>query len=89
LLRETLVETQPTLGEKAYTLYVSYQTRDIPSATVIVPVSQLYPDKTEEFVEQYNKMEGALYKEWLKKRNELIRKDLDERRKRAPSTLMV
>jgi len=89
LLRETLVETQPTLGEKAYTLYVSYQTRDIPSATVIVPVSQLYPDKVEEFVEQYNKMEGALYKEWLKKRSMLIRKDLDERRKRAPSTLTV
>ena len=55
----------------------------------MVPVSELFPGKEEEFVEQYNKMEGSLYKEWLEKRSMLIRKDLDERRKRAPSTLMV
>jgi len=55
----------------------------------MVPVSELFPGKEEEFVEQYNKAEGPLYKEWLKKRGELIRKDLDERRKRAPTTITV
>ena len=84
-----MVETQPRLGEKAYTLFVSYQTSDIPSATVMVPVSELFPGKEEEFAEQYRKAEGPLYEEWLKKRSELIRKDLDERRKRAPTTLTV
>jgi len=84
-----LVETQPRLGEKAYTLFVSYQTSDIPSATIMVPVSDLFPGKEEEFVEQYNKAEGPLYEEWLKKRSELIRKDLEERRRRAPTTLTV
>jgi len=55
----------------------------------MVPVSDLFPGKEEEFVEQYRKAEGPLYKEWLKKRGELIRKDLDERRKRAPTTITV
>jgi len=55
----------------------------------MVPVSDLFPGKEEEFVEQYSKAEGPLYEEWLKKRSELIRKDLDERRKRAPTTITV
>jgi len=55
----------------------------------MVPVSDLFPGKEEEFVEQYRKAEGPLYEEWLKKRSQLIRKDLEERRKRKPTTITV
>jgi len=89
ILREGLIETRPTLETLAYTLVLTYQTRDIPSATIMIPVSELYPDKGKEFVKQFRARSGDLYEDWKKRRLELIKKDLEERRKRMPERVLV
>jgi len=83
------VETRPTLTTKAYTIILTYQTRDIPSATLHIPVSELYPGKEEDFVKQYKAKKGPLYADWRKKRPEIIRKDLERRRKTVPERITI
>ena len=89
ILREDVVETRPTLETTAYSIVLTYQTSDIPSATIMIPVSELFPDKEEDFVKQYRERKGDLYAEWRKKRLEIIRKDLKERRERIPEKVLV
>ena len=84
-----MVETRPTLETTAHSIILTYQTNDIPSATIMIPVSDLFPGKEEDFVKQYENRKGPLYEEWRKKRIEIIRKDLKERRERAPERVLV
>jgi len=55
----------------------------------MIPVSDLFPEKEEDFAKQYQERKGPLYEEWCKKRLEIIRKDLKERRERAPERVLV
>jgi len=89
ILREDVIETRPTLETTAYSIILTYQTNDIPSATIMIPVSDLFPDKEEDFVKQYQEQKGPLYEEWRKKRLEIIKQDLKERRERTPERVLV
>lgn len=84
-----MIETRPTLETTAYSVVITYQTSDIPAATIMKPVEELFPGKVEEFIQQYRQRKGDLYEEWRRKRASLIRQDLKERRERSPERLLV
>mgnify|MGYP005647246599 CR=1 FL=1 len=55
----------------------------------MIPVSDLFPGKEEDFVKQYQERKGPLYEEWRKKRLEIIKQDLKRRRERTPERVLV
>jgi len=89
ILREDVIETRPTLETTAYSIILTYQTDDIPSATIMIPISDLFPDKEEDFIKQYQERKGPLYEEWRKKRLDIIKHDLKRRRERTPERVLV
>jgi len=55
----------------------------------MIPISDLFPDKEEDFIKQYQERKGPLYEEWRKKRLDIIKHDLKERRERTPERVLV
>jgi len=73
----------------AYTIYTTYQTKDIPVATLITPVSEFLKEDLEKFREQFNARKGPLYTNWLAERAKRLKQDIVTRRERKPEVVKL
>ena len=88
-MAERLITGKPRIDKVAYTVYLTYQTEDIPSATVIIPVDFIPEKQLDQFAKEFNAKKGRLYEKYLAVRNKAIREDLERRRAAAPSVIEV
>jgi len=88
-LREQIVELRPTPEKVVYHILLQYQAPRFVFGSLEVPVSQLFPEREEEFVEQFKAEKGSLYEEWLEKSKELIKEGFERRKAVKPRVIRV
>lgn len=89
ILRERVVTTQPGLESTFHTAIVTYQTEEIPSATVNIPLTEVFEEETETFLGQLERKKGPLYSKYIELRAAKIRADLKRRREEVPEKIRI
>ena len=88
-MAERLIAGKPRIDKVAYTVYLTYQTEDIPSATVIIPVDFIPEKQLDQFAKEFNAKKGKLYEKYVNVRKSTLKEDLERRRATAPSVIEV
>jgi len=81
--------TYPTVGQAFHTVNVNYHRDYDVVGTLFLPVTDWFKERTAEFLKQLAAEKGGLYDEYVKKRDQAIREDLDKKLAAKPRTVKV
>jgi len=86
---ENVLVTYPAPAQPFYTVNVNYHKAFDVMGSLFLPVSDWYKERVQEFLKQLSAAKGALYDDYVKRRDQAIREDLQKRLATGPRRVVV